>query len=89
MPCLDLFLEEDADYRKEVLGEGCAKVVVEAAICQGWDALLGPQDSFVGMKGFGASAPVSDLYQHFGITPVRIMEEAQKVLSLTGNKTDG
>ena len=89
MPCLDLFLEEDADYRKEVLGEGCAKVVVEAAIRQGWDALLGPQDSFVGMKGFGASAPASDLYQHFGITPVRIVEEAQKVLSLTGNKTDG
>jgi len=89
MPCLDLFLEEDADYRKEVLGEGCAKVVVEAAIRQGWDALLGPQDSFVGMKGFGASAPASDLYQHFGITPVRIVEEAQKVISLTGNKTDG
>ena len=89
MPCLDLFLEEDADYRKEVLGEGCAKVVVEAAIRQGWDALLGPQDSFIGMKGFGASAPASDLYQHFGITPVRIVEEAQKVLSLTGNKTDG
>ena len=89
MPCLDLFLEEDADYRKEVLGEGCAKVVVEAAIRQGWDALLGTQDSFVGMKGFGASAPASDLYQHFGITPVRIVEEAQKVLSLTGNKTDG
>ena len=89
MPCLDLFLEEDADYRKEVLGEGCAKVVVEAAIRQGWDALLGPQDSFVGMKGFGASAPASDLYRHFGITPVRIVEEAQKVLSLTGKKTDG
>jgi transketolase len=89
MPCLDLFLEEAADYRKEVLGEGCAKVVVEAAIRQGWDALLGPQDSFIGMKGFGASAPASDLYQHFGITPVRIVEEAQKVLSLTGNKTDG
>jgi len=89
MPCLDLFLEEDADYRKEVLGEGCAKVVVEAAIRQGWDALLGPQDSFIGMKGFGASAPASDLYQHFGITPVRIVEEAQKVISLTGNKTDG
>ena len=89
MPCLDLFLEEDADYRKEVLGEGCAKVVVEAAIRQGWDALIGPQDSFVGMKGFGASAPASDLYQHFGITPVRIVEEAQKVLSLTGNEMDG
>lgn len=89
MPCLDLFLEKDADYRKEVLGEGCAKVVVEAAIRQGWDALLGPQDSFVGMKGFGASAPASDLYQHFGITPVRIVEEAQKVLSLTGNEMDG
>ena len=89
MPCLDLFLEKDADYRKEVLGEGCAKVVVEAAIRQGWDALLGPQDSFIGMKGFGASAPASDLYQHFGITPVRIVEEAQKVLSLTGNEMDG
>ena len=44
------------------------KVAVEAAVRFGWDALIGPDGLFVGMHGFGASAPYKDLYKHFGIT---------------------
>jgi len=41
---------------------------VEAAVRQGWDLFLDRNDGFVGMTGFGASAPAADLYRHFGIT---------------------
>ena len=41
---------------------------VEAAVGFGWRKWLGPEGAFVGMRGFGASAPAQDLYKHFGIT---------------------
>jgi transketolase len=47
------------------------QVGVEAAVRQGWDAIIGTDGAFVGMTGFGASAPYKDLYRHFGITPRR------------------
>ena len=49
---------------------------VEAAIRMGWDLLLRPEDGFVGMTGFGASAPAPALYQHFGITAEAVAAEA-------------
>jgi transketolase len=45
------------------------KVGVEAAVRQGWDAIIGSDGVFVGMTSFGASAPYKELYRHFGITP--------------------
>ena len=50
-------------------------VGVEAAIRQGWDALIG-DGPFVGMTGYGASAPYKDLYAHFGITPEGVADAA-------------
>ena len=52
------------------------KVAIEPAVRFGWDALIGPDGVFVGMKGFGASAPYKDLYRHFGITPEKVAETA-------------
>ena len=52
------------------------KVAVEAAVRQGWDAIIGTDGVFVGMTGFGASAPYKDLYKHFGITPEAVAEAA-------------
>jgi transketolase len=49
---------------------------VDAAIRQGWDAIIGSDGDFVGMTGFGASAPAKDLYRHFGITAQRVAEAA-------------
>ncbi|MGZ3409553.1 MAG: transketolase-like TK C-terminal-containing protein, partial [Xanthobacteraceae bacterium] len=52
------------------------KVAVEAAIRQGWDAIIGSDGGFVGMTGFGASAPAKELYKHFGITAEKVAEAA-------------
>ena len=67
VPCLELFWQQDAIYRKAVLGSG-PRIVIEAALRQPWDRLLNEGDGFVGMDDFGASAPIADLYEHFNIT---------------------
>jgi len=67
MPCWQLFDRQEATYRGSVLGEA-PFVAVEAAVRFGWDRYIGRAGGFVGMTGFGASAPAADLYKHFGIT---------------------
>lgn len=67
MPCCDLFDEQDDAYRASVLGTA-PRVAVEAGICYGWERYVGDNGHIVGMSSFGASAPASDLYTHFGIT---------------------
>ena len=67
VPCLELFWQQDAAYRKAVLGSG-PRIVIEAALRQPWDRLLNEGDGFVGMDDFGASASIADLYEHFNIT---------------------
>ncbi len=78
-PCFELFAKQDEAYRKEVLGDA-PRVGVEAAVEQGWGRILGPNSAFVGMEGFGASAPISDLYENFGITPSAVAEAAKKLV---------
>ena len=80
MPCWALFDAQDADYRRAVLGEGCVRVGVEAAMRFGWDQYLGARGGFVGMCGFGASGPAEQLYAHFGITPAAVAAEAKRHL---------
>jgi transketolase len=67
MPCWELFEAQPALYRESVLG-AAPRVGVEAAARFGWDRWLGERSAFVGMSGFGASAPAADLYSHFGVT---------------------
>ena len=67
LPSMELFFAEDSAYRASVLGDA-PRFGVEAAIRQGWDAVLGNEGEFIGMRGFGASAPAPELYRHFGIT---------------------
>ena len=68
MPSFELFEAQDAAYRAGVIGDAPVKVAVEAAIRQGWDRYIGADGAFIGMTGFGASAPAEALYRHFGIT---------------------
>ncbi|MEK9725623.1 MAG: transketolase C-terminal domain-containing protein, partial [Rhodospirillaceae bacterium] len=77
MPCWELFDEQDDAYRKRVLGPGSVRVAVEAGVRFGWDAYIRNHGGFVGMSGFGASAPGGQLYQHFGITPEKVVEAAK------------
>jgi transketolase len=55
-------------------------VAVEAALRFGWDRYIGPDGGFVGMAGFGASAPAPDLYKHFGITAEAVCSAALALL---------
>jgi transketolase len=75
VPCMERFAEQGENYRRRILGDAPVRVGVEAAVRQGWDALIG-DGPFVGMTGFGASAPYKQLYQHFGVTPARVAEAA-------------
>lgn len=74
MPCAELFAEQDEKYRRKILPAGAVRVAIEAGVRQGWDRwLLGERGKeakadFVGMDGFGGSAPAPELYAHFGIT---------------------
>jgi len=80
VPSLDLFLEQDANYRASVIGDAPVKIGCEAAIRMGWDEIIGSDGLFVGMTGFGASAPYKDLYRHFGITAEAIVAAATAAL---------
>jgi transketolase len=76
VPCFELFLALPDDERRKILGSAPVKIAVEAAVRQGWDAIIGSDGGFVGMSGFGASAPHTDLYKLFGITPEKVAELA-------------
>jgi transketolase len=79
-PCFELFAEQDEDYQEEVIGpDQELRIGVEAAIAQGWFETF-ELDAFLGMTGFGASAPAKDLYAHFEITPDRIVEAVEDLL---------
>lgn len=80
-PCIDLFLEQGRRYRDEILPPGVPCIGVEAALRYGWDALIGVDGDFVGMTGFGASAPAEQLYELFGITADAIVKKARDRLA--------
>ncbi len=80
VPCTELFFEQPDAYRKEVLGNSPVKIAVEAAVREGWDAFIGPEGTFIGMKSFGASGPAKDVFKHFGITADAVVAAAEAKL---------
>jgi transketolase len=83
IPCFELFLGRPAAERARIIGDTPVKIGVEAAVRQGWDAIIGSDGLFIGMTEFGESAPFKALYQHFGITPEAVVHAA---LSKLGKK---
>ncbi len=79
-PSLCVFEQQDESYRIDVLPEDVPRLVLEAGVEMGVSSLLRPGDRFVGMVGFGASAPPADLAGHFGLTPERVVEVAREIL---------
>jgi len=79
-PSFELFADQDAAYQAATLGD-CPRIGIEAAIRQGWDRILRHDDGFVGMTGFGASAPAAELYRHFDITAEAVVALAKSKLA--------
>jgi transketolase len=80
MPCALLFNEQDAGYQQAVLGDTLARVAVEAAVQMSWDRYLGLQGRFVGMRGFGESGKIAEVYEKFDITTEAVVRAARDSL---------
>ena len=79
LPSFELFRKQPAAYRTAVLG-AAPRVGIEAAIEQGWREWLRPDDAFVGLSDFGASAPAAAAFAHFGLTAERVAERARALV---------
>jgi transketolase len=83
VPCWELFAAQKPKYQHRVLGEASeARVAVEAGVSMGWERFVGTHGGFVGMDGFGASAPAEDLYRHFAITPEAVADAVRAKILL-------
>jgi len=81
VPCFELFEQQSAEYRSQVLGTEKIRVAIEAAVSMGWERFIGADGIFIGMHGFGASGPYQELYKHFGITADAAVEAVMSKLS--------
>ena len=81
LPCWDLFAAQAASYREQVLPAAVTnRVACEAACGFGWERWLGERGRFIGMEGFGASAPAQQLFEHFGITAEAVAAAARDLV---------
>ena len=79
-PCFELFRRQSREYRADVLGPA-PRIGVEAAVEGEWARWLGDSGEFVGMIGFGASAPADVLYREFGITAEAVATKALQAIA--------
>ena len=80
MPCFELFAQQSVDYRASVLGTA-PRIGIEAAVEMCWSKYLRETDTFIGMTGFGASAPIGVLFEKFGITQQAIVEAVKRSIA--------
>jgi transketolase len=81
MPCTELFCQQDAAYREQVLpSQVLARVAVEAGHEDYWYKFVGLDGRVCGMSSFGESAPAGDLYRYFGITAEAVVETVEDIL---------
>ena len=77
VPCWELFAAQTPEYRASVIGKAPVRAAVEAAVSLGWERFIGEDGVFIGMSGFGASAPYERLYKEFGITAQAVADAIQ------------
>jgi transketolase len=88
MPCWELFAEQSETYRQEVLGDA-PRIAIEAGASLGWERWTGRSGRFIGMKGFGASAPADQLYRHYGITVEAIIAAEESIAASQHARREG
>ena len=80
MPSWELFDEQPQEYKEEVIPRPAAKIAIEAGATHGWHKYIGGKGKIIGIDRFGASAPYKILYEKFGITSARIVDEAVSLI---------
>lgn len=81
MPCWELFEEQSAEYRSEVLPENItARLAIEAGVSQGWDRYVGPKGDLITVDKFGASAPAEIVFEKYGFTLENAIGKAKNLL---------
>ena len=80
VPSIDRFYLQNKEYRDKIVNS-IPKIVIEAGVRQSWDYILNKDDIFIGMTGFGSSAPAKDLYEHFSITEEKVVSSAKLLLN--------
>ena len=81
LPSWELFEDQDAQYRAQVLPPGiAARVAVEAGAALGWERYAGTTGEIIAMRSFGGSAPIKDLMKKFGFTPEAVVRAAKAQL---------
>jgi transketolase len=81
VPCFELFDQQSEGYQQDVLGDAPVRIAIEAAVEMGWRRFIGDKGIFIGMAGFGGSAPYQQLYEHFGITAEAVVKAAKDRLN--------
>ncbi len=89
MPCTEIFDKQPSDYIANILCNNSLKVAVEAGVSFGWEKYIGPHGVFIGMSGFGASAPANELFDYFKINTQSLAEKIKiKINSRSNCKND-
>jgi transketolase len=87
LPCVELFLQQDAAYREQVMPAAVtARVAVEAGVPDGWYRLVGDRGQVIGLSRFGESAPGGKLMAHFGFTADKVAAAVNEVLGVSGGE---
>ena len=80
MPCQELFNKQSKEYKDKIIEKNSVKISIEASSIFGWEKYIGQNGSSLGMKSFGKSAPIKDLYNHFNLTSDEVVKLAKKIL---------
>ena len=81
MPCMELFNENNMEYRKIIFND-TKNIFIEAGTMQSWAQYMNSDDIFIGLNSFGLSGPAKDVYEYFQITVDRVIKEVTKVLNI-------
>ncbi len=81
MPCVELFLDQDGPYQRQVVPGGVPVATLEAGATLGWDRFAGPDGLTIGIDRFGASAPAGRVAEELGFTPPLVAERLDGWLS--------
>ena len=80
MPCQELFNKQSKEYKEKIIEKNSIKISIEASSVCGWEKYVGSEGASLGMKSFGKSGPIKDLYEHFNLTSNNVVELAKKML---------